>query len=80
MQRVDGARPSALLVWPPGAALTVGLPASLAADRVLVDGGVDDATQLAGWASSCPGDIQVSTGVRGGALTARVPKSLHRQR
>ncbi len=75
VQTVDGARPALLLVWPPEATLTVGLPGTLAAERVFSDAGVDDATGLAGWTSSCPLDVQVSTGVRGGALTARAPKT-----
>ncbi|MGO8969815.1 MAG: hypothetical protein ACLQDQ_09625 [Myxococcaceae bacterium] len=74
-QAVDGAPPSALLVWPPAASVTVGLPSFLSAERVLADGAVDDATTAAGWASSCPGDIQVSNGARGGALAARSPKT-----
>ncbi len=74
-QTVAGTQPSALLVWPPAATLTVGLPGTLAAERVLSDAGVDDATALAGWTSSCPGNVQVATGVRGGALTARAPKA-----
>jgi len=75
VETVDAARPSALLVWPPAASLTVGLPGNLAAERVLSDAGVEDATQLVGWVSSCPVDVQVATGVRGGALTARAPKT-----
>jgi hypothetical protein len=75
VQSVDGASESALLLWPPSAAVTVGLPASLAAERVLSDGSVDDATQLAGWTSSCPVDLEVATGQRGGDLAARAPRT-----
>jgi trimeric autotransporter adhesin len=74
-QSVDPAAPSALLVWPPATSLTVGLAASLAAERVLADGTVDDVTELVGWSSSCPGQVQVATGVRGGAVFARSAKT-----
>jgi hypothetical protein len=74
-QSVDSASPSVLLVWPPSASLTVGLPGALAAERVLADGTVDDATELAGWTSSCPVNVEVATGARGGALAARSPKT-----
>ncbi len=74
-QAVDGAPPSSLLVWPPAASMTVGLPSFLSAERVLADGVVDDATEAAGWGTSCPGALQVSNGTRGGALAARSPKS-----
>lgn len=75
LQSVDAAPQSALLVWPPDATVTVGLPGMLAAERVLADGAVDDATQLAGWTSSCPADLEVATGARGGALAARAPRT-----
>ncbi len=74
-QTIDGSPPRALLVWPPNTPLTVGQLASLAAERVLSDGTVDDATEMAGWSSSCPSVIQVSTGALGGALVARSPKT-----
>jgi trimeric autotransporter adhesin len=70
-QTVDGATPSALLVWPPATSLTVGLPSSLAAERVLLDGAVEDVTPLVGWSSSCPAQVQLVTGARGGAVFAR---------
>ena len=74
-QTVDPSTPTALLVWPPVTPLTVGLPASLAAERVLADGAVDDVTQLVGWSSSCPAQVQLATGVRGGAVFARTAKT-----
>jgi trimeric autotransporter adhesin len=74
-QSVDPAAPVALLVWPPTSSLTVGLPYTLAAERVLADGSVDDVTQLAGWNSTCPAQVQVATGVRGGAVFARSAKA-----
>jgi trimeric autotransporter adhesin len=70
-QTVDAAIPTALLIWPVEASLTVGLPSALAAERVLADGTVEDVTQLVGWSSSCPAQVQVATGVRGGAVFAR---------
>jgi trimeric autotransporter adhesin len=75
VQLVDPSLASALLVWPPDASLTVGLPGTLAAERVLADGTVDDTTQLVGWNSSCPGQLEVATGARGGAVVARAPKT-----
>lgn len=72
---VDAATPNALLVWPPSSLLTVGLPGSLVAERVLSDGAVDDVTPLVGWNSSCPAQLEVATGVRGGALVARAAKT-----
>jgi trimeric autotransporter adhesin len=74
-QSVDGSAPSALLVWPPSAPLTVGLPGLLAAERVLADGSVDDVTQLAGWTSSCPTQVEVATGARGGEVATRAQKT-----
>jgi trimeric autotransporter adhesin len=75
VQSVDAAPQTALLLWPPSAAVTVGLPGALTAERVLSDGSVDDATQLAGWTSSCPVDLEVATGQRGGALASRAPRT-----
>jgi Bacterial Ig-like domain (group 2) len=74
-QTVVSAAPSALLIWPPTTALTVGLPGALVAERVLANGTVDDVTQLAGWNSSCPAQVQVTTASPGGALVARSAKS-----
>jgi hypothetical protein len=70
-QVVVPATPTALLVWPPTAALTVGLPAAVSAERVLADGTVEDATFAAGWISSCPTHVAVATGDRGGSLVIR---------
>jgi trimeric autotransporter adhesin len=74
-QLVDDSAASGLLVWPPTTSLTVGLPGALVAERVLSDGTVDDVTQLAGWNSSCPEQVQVTTTSPGGALVARSAKS-----
>ncbi len=74
-QTVDPALPTALLVWPPVSSFAVGLPYALAAERVLADGTVDDVTQLSGWNSTCPEQVQVATGVQGGAVFARSAKT-----
>ena len=74
-QPVDSASPTTLWLWPPTSVFTVGLPTALAAERVLEDGTVDDVSQLAGWTSSCPQQVEVATGTRGGAVVARAAKT-----
>jgi trimeric autotransporter adhesin len=72
---VDPAPAAGVLVWPPDTSVTVGVPATLEAERALADGTVDDVTQLVGWTSSCPVEVEVATGDRGGALASRSPKT-----
>jgi len=72
---VSPANPSGLLIWPPAVTAPVGFPASLAAERLLADGTVEDATDQAGWSSSCPMRVQIATGDRGGAMVTRSPAS-----
>jgi trimeric autotransporter adhesin len=74
-EAVSSASPAAVLVWPPSAAYPVFFPGTLSAERTLADGTVEDVTQLAGWASSCPTHITVATGEGGGALGLRAPGS-----
>jgi hypothetical protein len=74
-QSVVAAAPVGLHIWPPLPHLLVGLPGALAAEEVFSDGTVEDASQLVGWTSSCPPEVEVSTGARGGALAARTAAS-----